>query len=369
MGLATILQLTIGSKLPIVQGSSFSFLTPIFAIITIITSQQGSSYTIMQTFAGALIVGGLIETIIGYSGLVGILKKFITPVVIGPTIMLIGFSLFDVAVSLNAAKYWPISLLVVAGIFIFSLLVKGKINLFPVLFSIILVYLLCLILSLTGKFTSEHPAYISLQKVAQSNWFHLPGIFPYGAPIFKLSAIFALLAAFLASILESIGDYHSVSFAAGLEAPSEKTINKGIGAEGLGCIINGIVGGTGTTSYTENIGLINITKVASRYVVFIGAFVLIILSCFAKLGAIIATMPAPIIGGAYISLFGVIGALGIQTVAKCDLTSQRNLMIIGFIFLIGLGVGKWMPEFYKTNPYYFGNSAIAKLIWDQHLWL
>ncbi len=88
------------------------------------------------------------------------------------------------------------------------------------------------------------------------------------------------------------------------------------------------------------------------------------MSSFSKLGAIIATMPSPIIGGAYIALFGVIGALGIQTLSKCDLQSKRNLMIIGFTFLMGLGVGKWMPNFYKLNPCLLGEFGTAKICWD-----
>ncbi len=133
MGIATLLQIFIGSKLPIIQGSSFAFLTPIFAIIGIAKASGGGSAEIMQMIAGALIAGGLIETLLGYTGLIGKLRNIITPVVIGPTIMLIGFSLFDVAVEFNAAKFWPISLLVVALIFFFSLIAKGISKLFPIL--------------------------------------------------------------------------------------------------------------------------------------------------------------------------------------------------------------------------------------------
>ena len=364
MGIATIIQLFLGSRLPIVQGSSFAFITPIGAIAAIVLANGGDPNSVMQVLAGALIAGGIIEVFIGYSGLVGKLKKIITPIVIGPTIMLIGFSLFDVAVSSNAAKYWPVSLAVVAGIFIFSLIVKNRIRLFPVLFSVVIVYMLCLVLSKLGIFSSGHPAYVDLTKIRSSVWFHIPGIFPYGLPVFRVSAILTILAAYFASIIESIGDYHSVSFAAGAGDPSAKTISRGIGAEGLGCIINGILGASGATSYTENIGLISISKVASRYVVLFGAAILIVLSFFSKLGAVVATMPAPIIGGAYIALFGVIGALGIQILTRADMTSHRNIMIVGFSFLMGLGIGRWMPGFYLANPNCFGAGCIAVLCWD-----
>jgi len=370
MGLATIFQIFIGSKLPIVQGSSFAFIAPLFSIVALVKSTGGDSSMIMRTIAGALIAGGALEAIIGYSGLIGKLRKVITPVTMGPTIMLIGFSLFPVAVQMNAAKYWPVSLIVVAGIFYFSLVAKGKVRVFPVLLTLIVVYLISLFLTQAGIFGIGHPARVNLGQVASSKWITLPIPFPYGSPVFNVAAIFAVLAAFLASMIESIGDYHSVCYAAGEKDPDAKTISRGIGSEGLGCIVGGIFGGSGATSYTENIGLINITGVASRFVIFMGALILIALSFIAKLGAVIATIPSPIIGGAYIALFGVIGALGIQVLTRCDLGSQRNLMIVGFTFLIGIGVGFWMggyaggPGFYAANQYIWGTSGAGKVFWD-----
>jgi len=366
MGIATIIQLYLGSKLPIVQGSSFAFITPIIAVATM---NATNNHHPMQYIAGALIAGGLFETIIGYSGLIGKLKRLITPVVMGPTIMLIGFSLFNVAVQLNAANYWPVSLLVVALIFFFALILKGLTRVFPVLLSIISVYILCWILSVVSVFQPGHPAFISFDSVQSAQWIRFSRPFQYGLPIFTAPAILSVLAAFIVSMIESVGDYHSVSYVSGLTNPSEKTISKGIGAEGLGCIIGGVFGGSGATSYTENIGLIGLTGVASRYVILIGAFVLIILSFIGKLGALIATMPSPIIGGAYIALFGIIGGLGIQVLTKCDLRSQRNIMIIGFFFLMGFGVGCWMGgycgvRFYAKNPTLWGSTGLGKILWD-----
>lgn len=370
MGVATIFQIYIGSRLPIVQGSSFAFLAPLFAIIGLVKAHGGDSNTIMQTIAGALIVGGVLEAIVGYSGLIGKLRRVITPVTMGPTIMLIGFSLFPVAVQLNAAVYWPISLLVVAGIFYFTLIAKGRVRIFPILLSLIIAYVLCLILTKIGIFGPDHPAAVHLSKVKQANWITVPRPFPYGLPKFSVAAIFSIFAAFLASMIESVGDYHSVCYAAEIDDPDEKTISRGIGSEGLGCIIGGIFGGSGATSYTENIGLINITGVASRFVILIGAIILIILGFFTKLGAVIATIPSPVIGGAYIALFGVIGALGIQVLMRCDMRSERNLLIVGFTFLIGLGVGFWMggypphAGFYATHPNIWGASGAGKVLWE-----
>lgn len=356
MGIATLLQLSlVGSGLPIVQGSSFSFLPPIFAIIAA-TKEQGVNW-VMRAISGALISGGLVEFIVGYSGLIGLLRRVITPVVIGPTIMLIGFGLAPVAVN-TAGNFWPIAIIVVVGIFVFSMLLGERMRLISVISSIVITYLFCLILSLLGIFNEGHAAYVSLKSVVEANWINLPIPFRYGMPVFDITFFFAILAAFFASMIESFGDYHSISYAAGLEDPSPQKINKGIGAEGLGCMISGVFGGVGTTSYSENIGLVGITGVASRYVVGAGAVILIILSLIGKLGALIATIPSPIIGGAYIALFGVIGSIGIMILSRADLTSQRNLMIIGFAFLMGLGIPQWIGN----NPLTFEPKWIADII-------
>lgn len=365
MGIATLFQLYLGSRLPIVQGSSFSFLCPVFAIVSFAASKGGTAQQIMSLFAMVLILGGLVELIIGYGGLVGLLRKVISPVVIGPTIMLIGFSLAPVAVT-NASKNWPVSLLVVALIFIFSLMIKGKAKIFSVLSAIIIGYAVCLLLSRFGLIGKTSGAYVSFSMIKSARWINLPKPFfiRYGLTTnlnLIVPAFFAILAAFFASIIESIGDYFAVAEAANMDMPSKKTINRGIGAEGLGCIVSGFFGGTGTTSYTENIGLIGLTKVASRFVVMIAAIILIIFSLIGKLGALIATMPPAVIGGAYIALFGMIGALGIQIVSKADLKSQRNIMIIGFSFLMGLGVGNYAS---KLPTDLWGKTGILKICFD-----
>ncbi len=337
MGVATLIQTNkkLGSGLPIVQGSSFSFIPSVMTVIALYKAQGAE--TIMQHMAGGLIVGGI----------VGVIRRVITPVVIGPTIMAIGFSLYDTAISGNAAKYWPVSLAVVILVFVFSLVIKSKyINIFAVLLAIVITYLVCLGLSVSGTFSPEHPAFINLANVEAAPWLRdiRTVIMPWGAPKFSMMAITALLAGFFAVMIESIGDYHSVSYASGISDPDAATISRGIGAEGLCCALSGLFGSVGTTSYTENIGLIGLTGVASRWVVRTGAVLLILMSFIGKLGALIATMPSPIIGGAYIALFGTIGAMGIQVLMRADMGSQRNILIVGFSFLMALGLPGWVDQ-------------------------
>lgn len=345
MGISTLIQThpKLGTGLPIVQGSSFSFIPPVMTIIGIYGSQGPN--VIMQYLGGGLIVGGLVLAFLGYSGIIGHIRKVITPVVIGPTIMAIGFSLAPTAVG-SASGSWPVSLAVVVLIMLFGLVSKNKYaNIFAILSSVVIVYLACLGLSKAGIFVPGHPAFINLDVVHEAEWLREISTltWAWGAPKFSAAAIGALLAGFFAVMIETIGDYHSCSYSCGVDDPDEKTIARGIGAEGICCVLSGgIFGGVGTTSYTENIGLINLTGVASRNVVRTGAVLLILMSFIGKLGALIATMPNPIIGGAYIALFGTIGALGIQVLMRADMSSQRNILIVGFAFLMSQGLPGWI---------------------------
>ncbi len=345
MGVATLIQThpRLGSGLPIVQGSSFSFIPSVMTVIGAYKAMGPD--VVMQHIGGGLILGGVVLALVGYSGIVGAIRKIITPVVIGPVIMAIGFSLAPVAIQGNAANYWPASLSVVLLIFLFSLVSKNKyVNIFAILSAIVITYLACFALSRSGVFPAGHPAHIDLSKVAEAPWLRYNVILPWGAPKFSLLAFGAMVAGFFAVMIESIGDYHSVSFASEVDDPDEATISRGIGAEGVGCALSGLFGSVGTTSYTENIGLIGLTGVASRWVVRTGAVLLILMSFIGKLGALIATMPSPIIGGAYIALFGTIGALGIQVLMRADMSSQRNVLIVGFAFLMALGLPGWVEK-------------------------
>lgn len=342
-GIATILQLTIGSRLPIVQGVSFAFLVPFFAIIAV---HQGA--VAMQHIAGAIIVGAVVEALVGYGGLFGILKRFITPITIGPVIALIGLSLFGAAAG-QAGGNWVLAGLTIVLIFVFSLILAPKVrmfSLFPILLGVIGAYVVAWILTVAGVWEGTAAA-VSFSGVGDSPWVrNIVGeqglIFPWGAPLFDIGFIIAVLAAYMASAIESFGDYHAIARVSGIGAPTPQQVNRGIGSEGLGCLATGFVGGFASTSYSENIGLVGLTKVASRYVVILGAIVLIVLGFVTKIGSVIATIPGPIVGGLYCVLFGLIAMIGLSNLQRADMNSQRNLLIAGFILFMGLVVPNWV---------------------------
>lgn len=335
-GIATAIQVTIGSRLPIVQGVSFAFLGGFFAIAG---SYQGAEA--MRYIAGMIIIGAILEVIIGFGGLMGLLRRFITPITIGPVIALIGLSLFGAAAG-TASSHWPLALITLALTFIYSLVLAPKVrmfSLFPILLAVVTAYVFAYLMTLAGVFTGA--AAVDFSGAGATPWvrgFEVGGggvIFPWGTPLFDFTFVVVFLAAYMASAIESFGDYHAISRMARGTDPSVEEINRGIGAEGLGCAATALVGGFASTSYSENIGLVGLTKVASRRVVLIGAVVLVVLGLVTKVGGIITTIPTPIVGGIYLSLFGLIAAVGLSNLRRADMDSQRNLMIVGFVLFSG----------------------------------
>jgi nucleobase transporter 1/2 len=352
-GLATFLQATFGSRLPIIQGVSFSFLAAFFAIISAGQGRGWDGPTIMQYIAGSILVGALIEMTVGFSGLIGWLRRMLSPVVIGPVIMLIGLALFKHGAP-KAGTHWPTSGLTILLVIVFALVLARRsrfFRIFPILSAIVLACALCWTLSAAGVFPAGHPAHVDLEPVRSSAWIRAnPAevVLPWGTPRFEIGFIIAVLAGYLASMIESFGDYHACSYMAGAGDPTPRQISRGIGFEGVGCFLTGLLGGFSSTSYSENIGLVGLTKVASRYVVQIAAILLILLGVFGKFGAFAATIPGPVVGGLYCALFGLIAAVGVQQLARADLSSDRNLFIAGFSLFMGLSV-----------PAYFDGSTAA----------
>lgn len=348
-GVATLIQANFGTRLPIIQGVSFSFLGPFFAIIAV----HGKAS--MPWIAGAILTGALVEMAIGYFGLIGKLRRLVSPIVIGPVIALIGLALFEVGAPIAGLNWWLSSIVIILS-FVFALILSQRkpiFQMFPVLLAVAVAYGVALLASLVGVLKPGMPGYVDFSPVVNAPWFRKIGIgdggliFPWGLPKFSLAFFLGILAGYLASMIESFGDYHTISYLSRGKDPSEREINRGIGAEGVGCFCTGLLGGFASTSYTENIGLVGLTRVASRYVVNVAAVILIVLGLFSKFGALVATIPQPIVGGLYVTLFGLIASVGLSALRKADLESQRNLMIVGFLLFMGLS----LPAYFKGVPW------------------
>ncbi|AHF81137.1 uracil/xanthine permease [Thermococcus paralvinellae] len=365
MGIATLLQTTIGSRYPIVQGSSFAFIPGIISI--------GKSLG-LAAVEGALIVGGIIEALIGGLGIVGRIKRLFSPVVTGVTIMLIGFSLAHVAVKYtfnyfadpsgqSVPKAFLVALITFATTVYVALKAKGSLRAMPVIVGALVGYSVSLALGMAD-----------LSLVKELPLFSIPKPLPWGAPVFDITAVVTLLFAFMVSIIESVGDYHAISAIS--EAPiTNKNINMGIMSEGIACSIAGLLGACGTTSYSENIGLVALTKVASRQVVQIGGLILILLSLIPKFSGILASIPAPVLGGLTIALYGMISVTGLRLIKDKVELNDRNMLIIASALIVGLGAPQLPPEFLEHFPKIIASilesgmavGALTAIILDQVL--
>lgn len=362
-GIATLLQTTFGSRLPIVQGGTFSFLGPAIAVCGMASLANEGFEVRMQHVQGAVIAGACFEMLIGFTGLMGRALRFVTPVTIAPTIALIGLALFKFGAPL-AGAHWGIGALTIVLLILFSQYLHKThriFSLFPILLGLLLAWLTATICTWIGWFPQGHAAHVSFDTVGQAPWFKVPTPFQWGMPAFGLAAIVGMLAGYAASMVESTGDYYAAARMSEAPPPNARTVNRGIGFEGIGCLIAGIFGtGNGTTSYSENIGAIGLTGVGSRKVIQTAAVLMLGLAVFGKFGALFTSIPSPIVGGMYCVMFAMIAGVGLSNLQFIDLNSSRNHFIIGFALFLGLS----LPEYVGPNT-----EAIQALFHPSLLWL
>ncbi|XP_072172442.1 solute carrier family 23 member 1-like [Diadema setosum] len=382
-GLQTFLQTTFGSRLPIVQGPSFAFLLPAFSLMNlrgecpsvhVANGTNSSEFSEeartefrarMQELSGAVLIASIFEIVVGFAGFTSLFLRFIGPLTIAPTIALIGMSLFDM-VSSNASQHWGIAGLTLALIAIFSqyldrvnvpCLGLGKtkrfkvawfplFKLFPVVLALLISWLFCHILTVTNVFPDDESSSgygartdLNDKQLASTPWYYIPYPGQWGPPRITAPGVLGMIVGCTASIVESIGDYYACARIAGAPPLPPHAVNRGIGMEGVGGIISALWGtGMGATSYSQNIGVIGITKVGSRFVVQVMSVILLILGLWQKAGAVIVSMPAPVIGGVLAATLGMVVAVGFSNLQFVDLNSPRNLFIIGTSFYIGMAV-------------------------------
>lgn len=418
-GICTLLQTTFGNRLPIVQGGTFSFLTPTIAILrlpqwicpsasslvglnNVTTTASFANNTTaslidytdiwkprMREIQGAIMVAALFQILIGFSGLVGFLLRFIGPLTIAPTVTLVGLSLFQAAAR-SSGIHWGISVMTMVVITIFSQYLKHVkvplpvyskqrgmhvigfplFRLFPILLGVVFAWIICTIVTTAGGFTDNKNSTqyrartdARIYVLTEAEWFRFPYPGQWGWPTVSAAGVFGMLAGVLASMIESIGDYYACARLSGAPPPPKHAINRGIGMEGIGCLLAGAWGsGNGTTSYSENIGAIGITKVGSRRVVQYGAVIMMFLGILGKFGALFTTIPEPIVGGVFMVMFGMITAVGISNLQFVDLNSSRNLFILGFSLVFGLALPHWLSQKQNKNVIQTGEPEIDQII-------
>ncbi len=373
-GICTLIQQSpLGNRLPVVQGGTFSFLGPTFAIIGMVAAKKLTGDTPLwqiqiQEVSGAIMIASVVEIVLGYTGVMGKVRKIISPIVIGPTIAMIGLALFGIGAPWMAGN-WIISLITLFALIIYSQVfsLKSKVFLlFPVLLAILTGWLASLFGTVTGLIPETNAAFLKPGLIGSAPWLSLQPLMPFkwGFPDLSSSTlwagVFGMLAGYLASMIESIGDYYACARISEAPVPTGRMISRGLGAEGLGCFIAGILQTcNGTTTYSENIGSIGLTKVASRRVIRAGACAMLFIPIIGKFGAALATLPQPVVGAMFVGLFGMIASVGLSNLQIVNLNNSRNLFIIGLSFFAGLSVPFWFTPHYDVATQKIVSGAIA----------
>ncbi|XP_069001402.1 solute carrier family 23 member 1 [Embiotoca jacksoni] len=390
VGITTLIQTTVGVRLPLFQASAFAFLIPAQAMLSLDRWKCPSEEEIygngtlplntshiwqprIREIQGAIIMSSLVELVVGLCGLPGLLLEYIGPLTITPTISLIGLSTFTTAAD-RAGSHWGLSALCILLIVLFAQYLRSTslpfpvysrengltfarvqiFKMFPIILAIMLVWLICYILTLTNLLPNDPDRYGYKARtdargdiMTSSPWFRVPYPCQWGLPVVTVAGMFGMLSATLAGIVESIGDYYACARLSGATPPPVHAINRGIFTEGLCCIIAGLLGtGNGSTSSSPNIGVLGITKVGSRRVVQYGAGIMFLLGSVGKFTALFASLPDPILGGMFCTLFGMITAVGLSNLQLVDLNSSRNLFVLGFSMFFGLT----LPTYLDTHP-------------------
>lgn len=340
-GLATIIQARgiykIGAKLPCIMGTSFTFVGPAITV--------GTSMGLAGIF-GATILGSFIEMIL--SRFIKPLMKFFPPVVTGTVVTLIGLTLVPVSMDwcaggIGSPTYGSIiniciALMVMVIVVGFNIYGKGVLSSSSILIGMFVGYLACISIGL-----------VDFTPIKEASWIGLPGIpviLEHGIK-FSLAGVAPFIIAYLVTTIETVGCLIAIGEASDIKTSSEQ-LSKGVLADGLGSFLAGFFGVCPNTTFSQNIGLIPITKVASRHVVIISGVIMMLLGIFPKLGALVASIPSPVLGGAGIVMFGVVAASGIKTLSKVNI-NNRNLIIISVSIALGLGITT-RPELLTVLP-------------------
>jgi len=338
-GIGSMVQLysvwKIGARLPIVMGISFTFVSVLCFI--------GPTYG-YDAIIGAVIVGGIIEGILGLFAKYWI--KLISPIVSATVVTAIGFSLLSVGATsfgggsgvadFGSAQNLLLGTITLVCCILFNIFAKGYWKQLSVLFGLVVGYIISICMGV-----------VDFSVVASSGIISIPKILPV-IPEFHAGAIISVLVIFLVSATETIGDTSAVA-ATGLNREvSTEEISGSIAADGFISALSGVLGCLPITSFSQNVGLVSMTKVVNRFAIFTGCAIMVLAGLFPMFGALLATLPDPVLGGCTLMMFGNIVISGLQMIAKCGF-SQRNITIAALSLSIGVGFTQ-VPEIFAIFP-------------------
>ena len=352
-GIATMIQLyplwKIGSRLPVVMGVSFTFVT----VLSTISANYGYPAVI-----GAVLIGGLFEGTLGLFAKYW--RKIISPIVAASVVTAIGFSLFTVgarsfgggyATDFGSVSNLLLGLITLATCLLWNMFAKGYLKQLSVLAGLIVGYVVAIFM---GK--------VDLSMIMSGGIVALPHLLPI-KPEFHAGAIMSACIIFLVSAAETIGDTSAlVAGGLGREITGEE-ISGSLACDGYGSFISGLFGCPPVTSFSQNVGLIAMTKVVNRFTIMTGAVAMILAGLFPPIGNFFASLPQSVLGGCTIMMFGTILTSGMQMIANCGFT-QRNITIVAMALSIGIGFtttsesGIW-AEFSPVVQSVFSANVVA----------
>lgn len=327
-------------KVPAFLGSSFAFLGGFATIANLDTGvfADMSNADKLSYACGGIVVAGLLYLVLALIiRLVGVKKvmRFLPPVVTGPIIICIGLSLAGSAIS-NASTNWLLAFIALATIIVFNIWGKGMFKIIPILMGVVVSYAAALIFNALGMTNADGSAILDFTNIASSAWVGIP---KFSICKFNISAILVMAPIALASMMEHIGDMSAISATVGENFIEDPGLHRTLIGDGLATSLSALVGGPANTTYGENTGVLELSKVHDPKVIRIAALYAIILSFIPKMAEVIGSMPSAIIGGVSFMLYGMISAIGVRNVVEnhVDFTKSRNLIIAGVIFVCGLG--------------------------------
>ena len=351
-GISTLLQLypvwKFGARLPVVTGISFAYVPTLIAI--------GSAYGIQAIF-GAQLIGGIVAILVGI--FIKPLRKLFPPLVAGTVVFTIGLSLYPTAVKYMAGGAgskefgsplnWTIAIITLIVVLFCNHFTKGYAKLASILIGIVVGYVFSMVI---GK--------VSFDAVSNAAWIQVPPPMHFGLK-FIPSAIISMVIIYIVNSVQAVGDLSATTEGGLGREPLDSELSGGIMASGLTSVLGAFIGGLPTATYSQNVGIVAMTKVVSRYIVALAAIFMLVAGFIPKVGAFATTIPQSVLGGATIIVFAMITMTGIKLIIKDEL-SGRNVSIVGLSIALGMGITSVqgsLAQFPDWVNMVFGSSPVV----------
>jgi uracil permease len=352
-------------KVPAFLGSSFAFLGG-FATVANLNTGIYKDMTMGEKLpyaCGGVVVAGLMYLILALViRLVGVQKvmRFLPPVVTGPIIICIGLSLAPSAIN-NAKTCWPLAIIALVTVIFFNVWGKGIFKIIPILMGVVISYICAVIFQEGfGMTAADGSSIIEFGAIAKAS---IISFQPFQICKFDLTAILVMAPIAIATMMEHIGDISAISATCGKDFINDPGLNRTLLGDGLATAFSGFIGGPANTTYGENTGVLELSKVHDPRVIRLAAIYAIVLSFFPKVSELIGTMPASIIGGISFILYGMISAIGVRNVVEnhVDFTNTRNLIVAAVILVSGLGFSEGISFTIGTTHVTLTALALASI--------